>query len=378
VIADTPVQSGPIAVYGASGYTGRLVAAELRRRGAEAVLAGRNPAKLEMVAEELGARFRVAAVPLDDAAGLRELLEPCSAVIDCAGPFLRHGEPVLAAAVDARTHYLDTTGEQPYMRMVFERYGPRAEQRGVALVTAMGFDYVPGDMLSALVAEGMGDLDEITVAYGVRGFVPTRGTSSSAIEIMRRSGVEWRDGDWVATSGLRPGGSWSFPPPVGRQATVRWPAGEQITVPRHVNTRRVTTLLGAGMLVPAPLGRVVPLTVMPLQLALRTPLARVAKAVINRLPEGPSDAQRAAVRFAVACEARAGQRRRSGVVTGPDAYGITATFTVHGALLTAEPGYDRAGALAQSQAFDPAPFLDELAAAGIGYEVEALPAGASR
>src|SRR5262245_27962666 len=109
-------QTGPVAVYGATGYTGRLVAAELRRRGADFVLAGRNEAKLRMVAEDLGDDLPVSAVGLDDPAGLRALLEPCAAVISCAGPFELHGGPVVEAAVAAGTHYLDTTGEQRFMR----------------------------------------------------------------------------------------------------------------------------------------------------------------------------------------------------------------------------------------------------------------------
>src|SRR5436190_17165629 len=180
-MSESPPQRGPIAVYGASGYTGRLVAAELARRGVRAILAGRNAAKLEMVAEDLGGDSEVRAVTLDDTQGLRELLEPCAAVIACAGPFQLHGEPVLAAAVEARAHYLDTTGEQPFMRRVFEDYGPAAERAGVALLTAMGFDYVPGDMIAALTAEGMGPLDEVTLAYAVSGFGPTRGTVLSGL-----------------------------------------------------------------------------------------------------------------------------------------------------------------------------------------------------
>jgi short subunit dehydrogenase-like uncharacterized protein len=370
VTPDTPDQSGPIAVYGASGYTGRLVGSELRRRGAEAILAGRNRAKLEMVVEELGGGLAVEAVGLDDAAGLRRLLEPCAAVIACAGPFVRHGEPVVGAAVDSGTHYLDTTGEQTYMRTVFERYGERAERAGVALVTAMGFDYVPGDLLTALVAEGMGELDEVTIAYGVRGFGPTRGTAASGIEIMRRGGVEWRGGAWVEGGRLMPGGRRHFPPPVGDQPTIRWPGGEQLTVPRHVNVGTVTTLLSAGMVLPEPVARLLPLAVPPLQLALRTPLARGAEALIGRLPEGPSEEQRSAVRFAVTCEGRAGERRRRGIVTGRDPYGLTAGMIVHGALLAAAPGYGRSGALAPAQAFDPASFLDSLAPIGVSYEVE--------
>ncbi|MET0761963.1 MAG: saccharopine dehydrogenase NADP-binding domain-containing protein, partial [Thermoleophilaceae bacterium] len=136
--------SGPIAVYGATGYTGRLVAAEVLRRGADAVLMGRNAAKLEIVAEDLGGGVETRVAALDDAPVLREARASCAAVISCAGPFSDHGEPVLRAAIEAGIHYLDTTGEQTYIRRAFEEFGPEAQGAGVALLPAMGFDYAPG------------------------------------------------------------------------------------------------------------------------------------------------------------------------------------------------------------------------------------------
>src|SRR5919201_582975 len=210
---ERPPHAGPIAVYGATGYTGRLVAAELRRRGARMVLAGRNLAKLEIVAEDLGGDVEVGAASLDDPAALRDLREPWAAVIACAGPFRLHGEPVLAAAVDARTHYLDTTGEQPFMRLVFEDYGPRAEQAGGALVTAMGFDYAPGDMIAAPTAEAVGPLGEIVPAYAVRGFSATRGTLLSALGLMAGGDLEWRDGGQGPAPRGGGGGGWGVSPP---------------------------------------------------------------------------------------------------------------------------------------------------------------------
>ncbi|MGH2980728.1 MAG: NAD(P)H-binding protein, partial [Solirubrobacterales bacterium] len=90
-----PNQTGPIAVYGATGFTGKLVARELRRREADFVIAGRNREKLDALSGELGGVPAVAA-SVDDAAALRSLLEPCAAVIACAGPFTLHGEPVVA------------------------------------------------------------------------------------------------------------------------------------------------------------------------------------------------------------------------------------------------------------------------------------------
>ena len=66
-----------------------------------------------------------------------------------------------------------------------ERYGPGAAEAGVAVIPAMGFDYVPGDMIASLTAEGMGEVDEVLLAYAVAGFGATRGTTLSALEIMK-------------------------------------------------------------------------------------------------------------------------------------------------------------------------------------------------
>jgi short subunit dehydrogenase-like uncharacterized protein len=358
-------QTGPIAVYGATGYTGRLVAAELRRRGAEFVLSGRNPAKLEILAEEVGgADTKVAR--LDDSIGLRELLEPCAAVISCAGPFVQHGEPVLAAAAETGTHYIDTTGEQPFMRTVFESYGATAERTGAALVTAMGFDYVPGDLIASLTA-GVGPVDEVVLAYWVKGFGPTRGTALSALGIMSGGDVEWRGGELRPASQKVSRGTWDFGEEIGAQRMVRYPAGEHITVPKHVDTPLVTTRLSASTAVPLP-GAVASLAMVPFQLALRTPIRRGLEALIPRMPEGPSTESRRKSRFVIVCEARRGTEKTRGIVSGSDPYGLTARTTVEGALRCAAQGYDRRGALAPSQAFDPADLLDSLGSAGVEYE----------
>ena len=363
-----PQQTGPIAVYGGTGYTGRLVGAELARRGADFVLAGRNAAKLEIVAEDVGGA-RTAPAPLEDPAALRELLEPCAAVISCAGPFVEHGEPVVRAAVAASTHYLDTTGEQPFMRAVFDDHGPRAERAGIALVTAMGFDYAPGDMLAALVAEDMGALDEIVLAYSMRGFGASRGTAKSAIGMLGGADVEWRDGALVPASQSVGRGSFEFDQPVGRQRMMRYPAGEQITVPRHVETSNVRTMLTAATVVPHHRLAGLAGLALPLQLALRTPARRLVTFAAGRLPEGPNAEARRRARFEIVCEARAGSRGRRGVARGSDVYGLTAVITVEGALRCALPGYDRSGALAPSQAFDPRAFLDSLSRAGLSYKL---------
>jgi short subunit dehydrogenase-like uncharacterized protein len=373
-MVERPDQSGPIAVYGATGYTGRLIAAELHRRGAECVLAGRSAEKLSALASELGGDPRTAAVSLDDPSALRALLEQCAAVIACAGPFTAHGEPVVAAAADTGTHYLDTTGEQGFMRMVFERYGGAASRNGSILAPAMGFDYVPGDMLAALTAAGMGPLDELALAYSVRGFGPSRGTMRTALLAAGGDDVEYRDGALRPTSGSIDRGTWEFPPPVGDQRMVRYPGGEQITVPRHVDTRGVSTMFSAATVLPSKhLAPAAPFLMPVVELAMRTPLRRAGDALVSRLREGPHEDARRASRFMISCEARAGATRRRGTATGVDVYGLTAFAIVHAALLTAAPGYEERGALAPSQAFDPAEFLAALGEFGVDHEVDPLP-----
>ncbi len=364
-------QKGPIAVYGATGYTGRLVAAELAAADADFVLAGRSREKLEQLAGELGDDVPIQDASLDDEE-LRTLFDDCAAVIDCAGPFVDYGEPVLRAAVETGTHYLDTTGEQPYMRMAFERYGVPAEQAGVAVIPAMGFDYVPGDMIAALTAEGMGEVDEVLLAYAWSQFDASRGTMMTTLEVLGSEAVEWRKLQWLPAERPFAPESFEFDPPIGKQRMVRYPSGEQITVPRHIPTRRVTTLLTASTFSPHPrLAAVIQRLARPTGRALRTPLKRALRAAIRRLPEGPDPEDRAAARYTIVCEVVRGRQRRRGILTGRDTYGVTAAMITKGAIAAARGEVARSGALAPSQAFDPSSFLEGLERFEISWDVAA-------
>jgi len=178
-----------ILVYGASGFTGRLVAAELRRLGLPVRLSGRDRARLQAVAKEIGGA-EVAAAPVHDAGALAAAARGATVVVSCAGPFLRVGEPVVRAAIDAGAHYLDTTGEQAFLRDVLERFDSAARRAGVAVVPSCGFEIALGDYLAARAAARVpgrpasgGDpdpLDELVVAYAVEHFRPTPGTRASA------------------------------------------------------------------------------------------------------------------------------------------------------------------------------------------------------
>jgi short subunit dehydrogenase-like uncharacterized protein len=213
-------------------------------------------------------------------------------------------------------------------------------------------------MIAALTAEGMGEVDEVTLAYGWFDFRPSRGTMTSTLEILSGQAVEWRKLQWLPAEKPLGPASFDFPEPIGRQRMLRYPAGEQITVPRHVPTRRVRTLLTASTLAPSPrLAGLMQLVARPTGLVLRTPLKRALRAAIARLPEGPTPEQRAACHYTIVCEVTRGKEVRRGSLSGTDPYGITAALIARGALAASHKGFSRTGALAASQAFDPKDFL---------------------
>lgn len=360
-----------IVLYGATGYTGTLVAHELRRRGLDMVLAGRSADKLARLADQLGGGIPTRAVALDDDAGLRDLLADAAAVIACAGPFVQHGEPIVRAAAETGTHYVDTTGEQPFMQLVRERYDATARANGAALVPAMGFDYLPGDLLAHLTAQGIEPLRELLLAYAPRHLQPTRGTLRSALGMLAAPSVVYEDGDWRPASPRIPRRSFPFPPPVGEQPVMPYPSGELLTVPRHVRTRAVRSLITVETFVGTPKAAPFAPLVMPaLALLLRSPLQTALEPLLARFPEGPSEASRSRVRFTVVVQATGEDgRTRRGVATGGDVYALTAVTAVHGAALMADPSYSRAGFLAPAEAYDARAFLDALAEHGVTYEI---------
>ena len=358
-----------IVLYGATGYTGALVADELGRRGLDHVLSGRDRAKLARLADRRG--VPASAASLDDERSLRELLEGASAAINCAGPFALAGDALVRAAIDTGTHYADSTGEQPFIKHVFERHGAAAESAGVALVPALGFDYAPGDCIAHLAARGREPLEELVLAYAVKGFGMSRGTMRSGLEIMKGGDVVYDDGEWRPAPFGVFRASFDFPEPIGRQPIIRYPSGEVITVPRHTRTKRVVSLLSARTSAPnAVAARLVPYLQPGLELSLRTPLRGLLSRAVDVLPEGPDEAARRAAEFTIVALARGedGTAGR-GIVRGVDVYGLTAVTLVHGAELMSAPGYDRAGALGPAAAFDPEAFLNHLGDHGLSWEL---------
>jgi short subunit dehydrogenase-like uncharacterized protein len=152
---------------------------------------------------------------------------------------------------------------------------------------------------------------------------------------------------------------------------IRYPAGEQITVPRHLRTRKVITQINAGAFSSDVLARGFGAIMAPLGLAMRSRmLRRAAGAVISRLPEGPSPEHRERMRWTIVCEAKRGEIERRGVISGKDVYGLTAAAIGRGAMIAARPEFAGRGALAPSQAFEPKDFLAGLDRFDLSWSVE--------
>src|SRR3954451_991390 len=187
--------AGRIVLFGATGYTRELTARELAGIGARPVLAARSEARVRALAEELGG-LEWATADVGRPQSVRALVERGDVLVSCVGPFQRWGAPAVEAAIDAGAHYLDSTGETPFIRRVFEQYGPRAAAAGVGLVTAMGYDWVPGNLAGALALRDAG-AGAVRVAIGyfiVGGGGMSGGTRASAAGVFLEPSFAWRGG----------------------------------------------------------------------------------------------------------------------------------------------------------------------------------------
>jgi saccharopine dehydrogenase (NAD+, L-lysine-forming) len=165
-------------IYGAYGYTGRLVAALATERGELPVLAGRDARRLRDLGELFELEHR--AFDLGDAAALRRGLEGIDVVAHCAGPFSATSAPMVDACLASGTHYLDITGEIDVFEAVLAR-ADEAQAAGVALLPGSGFDVVPSDCLAALLARALPEATRLELAIKMGGGV-SPGTARTAME----------------------------------------------------------------------------------------------------------------------------------------------------------------------------------------------------
>lgn len=181
-------------IYGANGYTGRLIAREAVRRGLQPTLAGRNAGHIRALAAELGLESRV--FDLEDEDAIRRGLAGHRLVLHCAGPFSVTSQPMVAACLSERAHYLDITGEISVFENAF-RQADAARRADVVLIPGVGFDVVPSDCLAASLVAGLPAATRLLLAFEAGGG-PSPGTAKTSIEGLASGGRVRRDGKIVA------------------------------------------------------------------------------------------------------------------------------------------------------------------------------------
>ncbi len=135
----------PWMIYGAYGFTGRLILEEAVRRGHKPILAGRDRRQIEDLAKRHGLQSHV--LSLDDPAALRATVRGRDLVVNAAGPIAETGPKLITACLDVGTAYMDVSGEFHHLQFV-EALDARAKQAGIALLTGAGFGVTYGDCLA--------------------------------------------------------------------------------------------------------------------------------------------------------------------------------------------------------------------------------------
>jgi short subunit dehydrogenase-like uncharacterized protein len=346
-----------VVLFGATGFTGGLTADYLARHvpeGCRWALAGRNPDRLAAVRDRLAAKDpTLAELPLlladvTDAASLADVAARARVVVTTVGPYLEHGEPLVAACAAAGTDYADLTGEPEFVDRMYLAHHERAVRSGARLVHACGFDSIPHDLGAMFTVDQLPD----GVAIRVRGLVRTNatfsgGTFASALGAfsraaqMRRASAERRrveprpQGRKVRTTARGPhfdrqAGYWVVPLPTIDPLVVRRSAialeryGPDFTYSHYAAMKRLPTVV-AGIGAMGVLG-------------VSAQLPPLRRFLTSRVPQGqgPSEERRARSHFSVRFIGEGGGRTVFTEVRGGDpGYTETAKMLAESALCLA-------------------------------------------
>src|SRR6266481_2105414 len=230
-----------VAVFGATGHTGRFVIAELLRSEMTPIAIARDAKALSAANFPEYEVCRCQAT-IDDAASLDRALHGAQAVINCAGPFVDTADAIASAAVRAGIHYVDVCAEQISASKTLEKFDEPARKAGVTVISAVAFYGGLADLMVTAVLGDWDAVDSIEVLMGIDSWHPTQGTRNT----IARNAV----GNLMMTGGrltpLSPwpvSKRWSIPGPLGDQAVVEVPFSEAILISRHVKTAELHNYL---------------------------------------------------------------------------------------------------------------------------------------
>jgi short subunit dehydrogenase-like uncharacterized protein len=332
--------TGSILIYGATGYTGKLIALASRARGSNFILAGRSAEKVKAVSRPMGLPWR--AFDLGERGALDAGIKDVAAVLCAAGPFSATSRPMADACIENGVHYLDITGEID----VFEALAARdaeAKRGGVMLLPGVGFDVVPSDCLAAHLKRRLPDATDLKIYIGGLSNV-SRGTAKTMVEGIADAVRLRKNGKMIALN--RPNsGSCDFGN--GAKPTIQVSWGDVSTAYYSTGIPNIEVQFETVPMLSA-LGRMPSAIKSLLSLGVTQ---RVLKSLVDRQPEGPGDDARRKARGVLIGAARndKGDAVRTRIGT-PDGYTLTAMTSVDAAVRVAS-GEAKAGFQTPSLAF---------------------------
>ena len=177
-----------VLIYGASGYTGKIIAESLAQRGISFYMAGRNGDKLkkaiEVVEERHGAPIDAEiAVASNSPDELRPWFEKVDLVINVSGPFMQLGWPIVETALECNCHYTDTTGEQDWSRAIGEKYGQAFADKGLLLAPATSYMWTAGALAAEVVLENPA-IDSLDIVYQIDRGLPSKASTQSFLRMV--------------------------------------------------------------------------------------------------------------------------------------------------------------------------------------------------
>jgi short subunit dehydrogenase-like uncharacterized protein len=174
--------SNTFLLYGANGFVGQAVARHAITENLKPILAGRNTAAIQKLANELDLEYRV--FSLSDIASMDRALADVQVVLHCAGPYIYTSGPMVESCIRTGTHYLDITGELPVYEYIALK-DEEAKLKEVMILPGIGFDVVPTDCLALHLKNRLPTANKLVLAFhavGPAGLPP--GTQKTMIELV--------------------------------------------------------------------------------------------------------------------------------------------------------------------------------------------------
>jgi len=294
---------GRLLIYGATGYTGRLIAAEAKRLGCDVVLAGRNAERLE----RLGASLRLPwyAVGLDEAGELDRALADVDVVLHAAGPFSVTARWMLEACLRTCTHYLDIAGELAVFQLA-RQYDGVSRRRGIMIMPGVGFGIVASDCLAAHVAARVPNARWLRIALSYPPIV-SRGSMRTMFSLVHSHVAVRRGGRLVSVPVGRLERAFDYGEGDQWSTALSWP--DVYTAYYTTGIKNIEVYVEAGVLTRS-LYQLGALLAEPLSLPLVQALFRFST---NVWPEGPSMRTNLSAEQVIVAEIEDQWRRRARV-----------------------------------------------------------------